>query len=275
MKGGGMRLAAVILLVLVLVAGLLPGKREEKGDAEINVTAPYEENREVFVHVCAANAVRQRDGRYLVEVEFTTDSPGKLEIMRMVTVFCGDQKNGFSLTKQNLEEIHTVSFLTAGQPETVRVEVRYHQTEAGLLLMSDGEGQLCGEAAAPVNGDRILQLSGGRPGASYQIYQVAELYELLSGMVVLNVEPTAREREAYAVRERYSTTLTMDEHGAASCNLTLEGMEDGVYLVTGEGEAHYVCLPQVEASGQFKSSVVRLSLGDESEMQQSAQKRTE
>ena len=275
MKGGELRLAAVILLVFVLVAELLPGKKGEKGDAGINVTAPYEENREVFIHVCSANAVRQRDGRYLVEVEFTTDSPGKLENMRMVTVFCGEQKTGFSLTKENLENVHTVSFLTAIQPETVRVEVRCHQTEAGLLLMSEGEGQLCGEAAAPVDGDRILQLSGGQPGASYQIYQVAELYELLAGMVVLNMEPTAREREAYAVRERYSTTLTMDERGAAICNFTLEGMEDGVYLVTGEGEAYYVCLPQVEASGEFKSSIVRLSLGDEPKTQQSAQKRTE
>ena len=265
------RTAVMIVLGMLLILMLLPGKAEEK-NAGITVAAPYGENGDVYVHICFANAVRQRDGRYLVEVEFTTDTAQDLTGMRMVTVFCGEHKKVFSLTKDNMEELHSVNLVTEDQPEAVNVEVRYHQTEAGLLLMSDGEGKLCGEAVAPVDGDRILQLSGGQPGASYQIYAVAELYELLSGMVILNLEPKAEELVTYAVRERLMTTLTADENGDAFCNFTQEGFKDGVYLVAGEGDAHYVCLPQVEASGEFKSAVARLSLGSEPEMQQSAQK---
>lgn len=272
MKQNIIRTAAVAVLGILLMLALLPEKAEEERNTGIPVTVPPEEKRDIYIHVCSVDALRQRDGQYLVEVKLTLDSPGKPENMRMVTVFCGDQKRVFSLTKENFEDVHTVCFLAADQPETVRVEVRYHQTEAGLLLMSEGEGQLCGEAIAPVNGDRILLLSGGVPDASYQIYQVAELYELLSGMVVLNLKPTARELNTYAVRERYMTSLTVDEQGTACWNLTLEDVEDGVYLVTGEGEAHYVCLPQVDASGELISSVARLSLGDELQMQQNAQK---
>ena len=258
-----LRSAIMAALGILLIAMLLPEKAEEEKDAGITVSVPAEEAEEVYVYICSADALRQRDGSYLVEVEFMTDTAQGFDGMRMVTVFCGDQKAVFSLTKENLDEVHTVSFAAADQPEEVKVEVRYHETEAGLLLMSDGDGLLCGKAIAPVDGDRVLRLSGGRAGASYRIYRVAELHELLSGMVVLSMEPSPEEMELYGVGERFVTTLILDENGNATCNFTLEGFGDGVYLVAGEGDAYYICLPLVEATGEFRGSAARLSLRED------------
>lgn len=259
MKDGMLRAAVMVVLGLLILGFLFPEKPEEEAEG-ITVLEPCEETEEVCIHICSAVALRQRDGRYLIEVTFTTDLTGELKEMWMVTVFCQEQRQTFSLTKDNQNDVHMVSFLTPAQPETVKVEVRYHQTEPGLLLMSDGEGRLCAQTVAPVNGERILMLSGGEPGSAYTIYWVAELYELLSGMVILNLDPTAEDLDFYGVKERYRITLIADDKGDAYCNFTAEGLADGVYLVTGEAGACYVCLPQVEASGEFRSSVTRLLL---------------
>ena len=92
---------------------------------------------------------------------------------------------------------------------------------------------------------------------------MAELHELLSGMVALSMEPSPEEMELYGVGERYVTTLILDENGNATCNFTLEGFGDGVYLVAGERDAYYICLPLVEATGEFRGSAARLSLRED------------
>lgn len=255
--------AVVLVLAVLLAACLKPGVTGWEDDAEIIAPGTYEEKERVDIHIRSAKANRRTDGGYEVEVLFSTDIAQSLEEMRMVTVFCGEQISGFALTEENLEDIHKTVFWVAVQPETVRVEVRAHQTETGLLLISDGEGQLCGCAEAPVDGDRILQLSGAKPGAAYRVYRIADLSELLSGLVKLNSRPTVKEREAYAVAENYVMTLMAEADGTAFCNFTGKGMPDGIYLAVGEGEAFYICLPIVEASGEFRSSVARLSLGNE------------
>ena len=261
MRKAAMRLAALVMLAVILFAGLLTGNRGKTVNGE--VTEPEKDPPgEIYVYIRSAKAKHQTEGGYLVEVEFTTDTPDGLSGMRMVTVCCEKQQAAFSLTEDNLGDVHSVSFLTEQQPETVTVEVRAHQTEAGLLLISDGEGQLCGSASAPVNGDRILYLSGAKPCAAYQIYRIADLSDLLSGRIVVSSKPTVKEWETYGISANYATTLTTEADGTAVCNFTREGLEDGIYLAVGEGECFYVCLPKVDASGEFISSVVRISLKD-------------
>lgn len=260
MREAAARLGAMVMLVMILFAGMIPGEPQTP-DAE-EATGSVVEEQEISVYIRKATAARQGAGGYLVEVEFTTHTPEKLTGMRMVMVFCGDQKSRLSLTEENQDAIHSSSFLLAEHPETVRVEVRSHQTEAGLLLISDGEGRLCGQASAPVDGDRLLYLEGGRPGASYGIYKIASLSELLSGMVALSERPTVKECQTYGVEENCVATLMVERDGTAFCNFSREGLEDGLYLVVGEGEAYYACIPQVDASGELRSSVTRLSLGE-------------
>lgn len=259
MKRVFIRLAAAVL-ALLLFAVLLAEKQERKESTEGTTSGTYGEAEPVYIHIRSADAVWQRNGEYFVEVVFTTDMVKKLEDMRMVTVFCGEQQSDFFLTADNMDDVHTVFFKEVIQPEVIRVEVRAHQTEEGLLLIREGEGQLCGEAVSPVNGDRVLQLSSADAGAVYKIYRVAELSDLLSGMVVLNRTPTVKERVAYAVSENYITTLVADTHGTATCNFTREGLADGIYMVVGERESFYACLPMVDPSGAFVSSTVRISM---------------
>ena len=252
MKHRILRLVVAALLAGFLFFWLLPGE----GGRRTELSAPSVPwNGNVNIHIRSAEAVRQSDGRYLVEVLFTTDAEKIPEDLLVVTVFGREQSVDFPLTEENLGDVHKVCFTEAVQPEQIRVEVCSHQTEADLLLLSDGDGQLCGEASAPVSGDRILTISGAASGV-YQIYWVADLSDLLSGMVVLNLTPTTRELEAYATGKNFVITMTADERGVASCNFTWTGFADGVYLAVGEGKAFYVCLPSVEASGEFRSSTV-------------------
>ena len=262
MRGEAVRLAAVMLVLLVLFAVLHWGNAGPQEDGSIIDTGPREPE-EIYIYIRSAKSQRKTDGNYLTEVEFTTDIPGELTGMRMVTVFCGKQKTAFSLTEDNLGNVHKVCIPARVPPEMVRVEVWAHQTEKGLLLISDGEGQLCGCAEAPVDGDRILHLSGAKPGASYHLYRIADLSELLSGRVTLSSQPTVKERVAYALPDRYAATITAEADGTLFFNFTREGLPDGIYLALGDGEAFYLCVPQVEASGEFVSSVVRLSVGEE------------
>lgn len=257
MREGAIRL--VVMVILVVAAAGLNGKMEGPADTEITVS-DSRDWEEIYVFIRSATAQRQSSGEYLVEVEFSTDTPAALTGMRMVTVICGEHRSAFSLTEENQEDVHTVRLMAEDQPETVRVEVRSHDTEAGLLLISDGKGQLCGEAAASVDGDRLLRISGAQPCASFQIYRIADLPELLSGWVVVSSRPTVKERVNYAVSDRYVATIAAEADGTAFVNFTWEGWPDGIYLAVGERESFYICLPQVEASGEFKSSVVRLTL---------------
>ena len=261
MKNFALRLTAMVVLGVLLLVALLPGKTPKRDAEEITV---YQnpESEEIYIHIRSAEARYLDNGNSVIEVEFTTDTAKKLTGMRMVTVFCGNQKLRFALTEENQEDVHRVSFLAAEQPEWVWIEIRSHETQAGLLLISDGEGQLRGSASAPVDGDRILYLSGSRPGAVYQIYRISELSELLSGELSLSEKPTVKERETYAVPERHATTVIADPDGTALCNFTREGLADGLYLAVGEGEDLYLCLPRVDASGELMGSILRLSLAE-------------
>ena len=260
MKNMALRLTSMVVLGVLLFAGLLPGKTPNRNGEEITVHR-NPEPEEIYITVRSAKARRQEEDNSLMEVEFTTDTAQKLTAMRMVTVFCGKQKLSFALTEDNQEDVHRVSFLAEEQPEMVRIEIRAHETQAGLLLISDGEGKLCGSAAAPVDGDRILQLSGARPGAEYQIYRIAELPELLSGELCLSENPTVKERETYAIPDRHAITLVADSEGTATCNFTREGFADGLYLAVGKEENFYLCLPRVDATGELISSILRVCLG--------------
>ena len=193
MKNTALRMLTMAVLGVLMLAGLLPETEQPRDAVEIYVS----ENRqpeEIYITIRSANAWHQEDGSSVIEVEFTTDTAEILTDMRMVTVFSENQKLTFALTGDNQEDIHRVSFKAAEQPETVQIEIRAHETQEGLLLISDGEGQLCGKASAPVNGDRILRLSGARPGATYQIYRIGELSEVLSGEWRLSEKPSVKER---------------------------------------------------------------------------------
>ena len=260
MKHMALRMMAVAILGGLLLAGLLPGTGTKRNAEEIMVYA-YPEPEEIYITIRSAKARQLDDGNSLIEVEFSTDTAEILTEMRMVTVFSGNQKLTFALTADNQEEIHRVSFLAKEQPEPVWIEIWAHETQAGMLLISDGEGQLCGRTAAPVDGDRVLELSGACPGAAYQLYRIADLSELLSGELMLSEKPTVKERIAYAVPDRYATTVIADTDGKTVCNFTREGLEDGLYLAVGEDEDFYLCLPRVNASGELISSILRISLG--------------
>ena len=259
MKNVVLRLITMVVLG-VLLLGLLPGKTQYRETEAIAVYSNPEPD-EIYVYIRSARARHQDDGNRLVEVEFTTDTAQVLTEMRMVTVYCGKQNLTFALTEENQGDVHRVSFLTAEQPETVRIEIRAHETQEGLLLISDGEGQLCGRAETPVDGDRILLLSGACPGTTYQIYRIAELPELLSGELCLSENPTVKERETYAIPDRYAITLVADSEGTATCNFTREGFADGLYLAVGEEEDFYLCIPRVDTSGELIGSILRISLG--------------
>ena len=53
--------------------------------------------------------------------------------------------------------------------------------------------------------------------------------------------------------------------GTAICNFSQKGLADGLYLAVGEEETFYLCLPQVDASGELLSSMVSFSLVDRRE----------
>ena len=258
MKNVVLRLMTMVVLG-VLLLGLLPGKTQYRETEEITVLR-NPEPEEIYIYIRSAKARHQDDGNGLVEVEFTTDTAQVLTEMRMVTVYCGKQDLTFALTEENQGDVHRVSFLTAEQPETVRIEIRAHETQEGLLLISDGDGQLCGKAEAPVDGERILLLSGACPGTVYQIYRIAELPELMSGELRVSGEPTVKEREGYAVPERHAVTLIADTDGNAACNFTREGLADGLYLAVGKEENFYLCLPRVDATGELIGSILRIPL---------------
>ena len=271
MKRGYIRIAAVLLVILLLVL-LLPEKKTDRKEENTVSSGASGEAQPVYIHIRCADAVRKGNGQYSVEVEFTTDVAVELERMQVVTVFCGEGQSEFFLTEDNLESVHRISFTEDFQPESVRVEARCYQTEKGLLLMQEGEGQLCGEATAPVNGDRLLWIFGGSVGEVYRIYRVAELTELLSGMVELNPVPTLRERIQYASEGDPAVTLVTDTTGNAACNFTREGLSDGIYLLAGTAEACYFCIPRVDASGALQSSQVWIAMEKDGSMQQIAQK---
>lgn len=259
MKHMILRLTIAALAAAFLFVGLLSGETERKADIPVP-SAPW--NGNVNIHIRSANAQRQADGRYLVEVVFTTDTAEDPSDLLVATVFGREQTACFLLTEENREKVHEVRFTEAVQPEQVRVEVCAHETEAGLLLVTDDDGQLCGEAIAPVDGDRVLALSGAAPGADYHFYRVAELGEFLSGTVKLSLRPTEQEITSYAINDNHVLTVSAEADGTASANFSQARLADGVYLAVGEGNAFYVCLPQVEASGELRASSVRICVKD-------------
>lgn len=247
------------------------------------------------LHIQSAKAEKKEDGTFHVTVEFTTTADWNPGDQMTVTVFCEDQHRSFPLTAENMGDVHCVIFENVVKPENVRVEINGYQTAADVFLF-DGSGNrdatqsLVGyddstlpvhaEATTHISGDRILNIhkytpanqsgsandgtdvevgSGYTPLANveFEIYRVADLSDLLSGLVVLNKTPTAEEINRYKVSENYITTLVTDGAGFASFNFSEAGYSDGVYLVVEKdnpavavkAEPFYVSLPTTNPNG--------------------------
>lgn len=247
------------------------------------------------IHIRLARAEVQQDGTYQVTAEFTTNADWNPGDSLTVTVFCEDMHTSFPLTQENMGDTHSVSFSGILKPDMLRVEINGYQSAADVFLF-DGSGNrdatqsLVGyddstlpvhaEASTHISGDRILNLhkytpaepSGipadgteAEPGSGYtplanvefEIYRVADLWELLSGAVVLNKTPTGPELAQYKVSENYITTLITDGAGFASFNFSRAGYDDGVYLVvekdnaavSQKAEPFYVSIPATNPEG--------------------------
>jgi hypothetical protein len=94
-------------------------------------------------------------------------------------------------------------------------------------------------ASAEPSTERILRIYGeGR----YEIYAVADLMDVLFGVIRISREPSPEELTRYVRPERRVAVLNTRE-GTAEWNLSRERMEDGVYLVLGGETPIYVCVP--------------------------------
>lgn len=118
---------------------------------------------------------------------------------------------------------------------------------AGLLVI----GMLPVRAAGQGEYDRMLKLHTDKTEASFQVYAVADLLDVLFGVEEISREPTPGEQERFCVPENLVAELVTDRTGAAEMNLTEMGLEDGVYLITwGTGEGTYVCIPAPDPDGE-------------------------
>ncbi len=236
------------------------------------------------IHIQSARAAAQENGTYQVTVEFTTTATWNAGDELTVTVFCENQNTGFPLTGENMEDTHIVTFANILQPEEVRVEINGCQTAEDVFLFEpsgnreesqflvgsdDSTLPVHAEVTAPIAGDRILnifkftpdeeQADGGAElsNVAFEIYHVAAMSDFLSGNVVLNKTPTARELEIYKVSGNYVTTLITDGSGSASFNFSRAGCADGVYLVVEQEnpavslktEPFYVSIPTTNQEG--------------------------
>lgn len=192
---------------------------------------------EPVVHIYSAEAWRQQDGFCHVRMTFATES---FCGQRDLTVYCGEESRRLPLNGENAGEVHTLEFLVAEQPEEIRAAL-------------DGAG----EAAAPVDGERQLVVRASA-GAVFQLQLVAPLWKVLSCPEEIAAEA---EREVL-ISDSPRVTLTADGTGRAYLNLTRSGLPDGLYLLTGEGQARYVCVPEVDASGELLGSTVTLPVGE-------------
>lgn len=99
------------------------------------------------------------------------------------------------------------------------------------------------------NHDRILRIHTDSADAVFEIYEVADLLDVLFGVVKISREPTAPERARYQTESHLVAAVAADKTGEAVLDLTAAGLEDGVYLVVGQGEPFYVCVPGADAEG--------------------------
>lgn len=97
---------------------------------------------------------------------------------------------------------------------------------------------------------RILNLHMGSAGTCYEIYFAADLLDALFGVVTISRDPGLEELERVQRADNLAASVTTDTDGNAVCNFTRAGLEDGVYLVTGEnGTSFYVCVPAPDGDG--------------------------
>ena len=89
------------------------------------------------------------------------------------------------------------------------------------------------------NDERILKIhktneadGTGLANISFTLYQVATSDEIANGAVVIGQTPTAEDIAKYATRNYEVVTVTTDANGYAEYNLSRNGIEDGVFIVT-------------------------------------------
>lgn len=86
----------------------------------------------------------------------------------------------------------------------------------------------------------------------FEIYQVADLLDVLFGVVKISREPTFQEITRYYIPEKRVASIKSEE-GVASCNFSAANLEDGVYLVVaagGETDPFYACIPAPDLDGE-------------------------
>ena len=102
------------------------------------------------------------------------------------------------------------------------------------------------EVTTHVAGEPVLEIDAASPG-EVDIYRVAQLWELLSGVVT----PDPADTGAYKTDENRVASLTLDETGCARVELPAEG----VYLVSGT-EDTFVCVPAPDGDAwQYRVTV--------------------
>lgn len=204
------------------------------------------------LHIRSAVTERMPEGTYRTQIEFTTTATLVPGDELTVTVFCGDSQKSFPLTENNMEDVHRVVFTHGERAEEVRVEVNGYQQGEGVFLFApsgapgdapllagwhSGRLPVHAEVMAPVAGEPVLEIDAASPG-EVDIYRVAQLWELLSGVVT----PDPADANAYKTDENRVARLSLDETGCARVELPAEG----VYLVSGT-EDTFVCVPDRDA----------------------------
>lgn len=215
------------------------------------------------LHIRSAVTERMPEGTYRTQIEFTTTATLVPGDELTVTVFCGDSQKSFPLTENNMEDVQRVVFTHGERAEEVRVEVNGYQQGEGVFLFAPsgapGDAPLLAgchsgplpvhaEVMAPVAGELILDIRRGSPG-DVEVYRVAELWELLSGVVT----PDPADTGAYKTDENRVASLTLDETGCAVVNLSRSGYAEGVYLISSADagtEDTLVCVPAPDADGE-------------------------
>lgn len=200
---------------------------------------PSERRREPSVHIRSAEGVRQENGTYRIYVTLTAETTVNRGEQTELTVFCGDEHQSILLTRDAAAEVHSLEFRSEVQPEAVRA------------VLEGAE-----DAVSPVDGERVLTIQGGTPGAQYELKLVAELWQVFSCPMELCPEP----ERAIVPSDSPGAFLEMDSGGYAVLNLTQVGLPDGLYLLKGEGEVRYVCLPRVDAAGDLLGSTVTIAV---------------
>lgn len=220
------------------------------------------------------SAAKNEDGTYTITATFTVNT----------TVGTGDALN---LSASCDGQVQSVELLSGGQyaftfenvsdRKEVKLEINGYQVGGDVYLFDatgdrDTSQSMIGydNSRLPVHGevvatpDRVLNIykttsdAGKMPLANieFEVYQVATMKQLESGVVTLGEKPTASEIETYK-KNPLIAVLKTDVQGFATYNFTENDMPDGVYMIverystatTGPVEPFYIIVPGTTESG--------------------------